>query len=87
MAELNKYIQEEQNSKIRMNKEMKATINSLTQSLASQKEELSGNIAHYEKEAQELKKQLAQTKLSITHKKDQMTQLEWKLNMSQTSLH
>jgi chromosome segregation ATPase len=70
-----------------MNKEMKATINSLTQSLTSQKEELSGNLAQYEKEAQELKKQLAQTKLSISDKKDQMTQLEWKLNMSQTSLH
>jgi hypothetical protein len=49
VAEMNKYIKEEHESKIRMNREMKKEISNLTQSLASQKEELTRNLAQQSK--------------------------------------
>lgn len=87
VGELNKYIKEEQESKIRLNKELKTKINALTESLKSQKQELAGNIAAKMKESEELKQSLNESRHLIDQYKLQIAQLGKKLNTSEQQLH
>lgn len=87
VGELNKYIKEEQESKIRLNKELKTKINALTESLKSQKKELVSNNAAKTKESEELKQSLNESRHLIDQYKLQIAQLGKKLNTSEQQLH
>jgi septal ring factor EnvC (AmiA/AmiB activator) len=56
VAEMHKYIQEEQTSKVLLSKEMKSQINSLKDNFQSEKETLYKNIATYSQQTKDLKK-------------------------------